>query len=160
MSLVLGIVLAVLLGVGIGILLARLRARRQTAGAAPRDLQGVLQAYRQARYDEVIEAAPGVLSDMDATTRATWRPRLELVWGHALFELDRYAEAIPHLRRGLEDGEGPREAEARFRHCLGYALHQTGDDAGARAVYTALLDDDDLDPTVRAGVERNLAELN
>jgi Flp pilus assembly protein TadD len=160
MGLVVGIVLAVLLGVGIGILLARLRARRRLTGAPPQDLAGVLRAYRHARYDEVVDAAPSVLSDMDAATRATWRPRLELVWGHALFELDRYAEAIPHLKRGLDETEGPHEAESRFRHCLGFALHRTGDDAGARAVYTALLSDDDLDPTVRAGVERNLEELD
>jgi Flp pilus assembly protein TadD len=159
-SLVVGIVLAVLLGVGLGVLLARLRARRKPAVAPPGDLAGVLQAYRRAHYDEVVDAAPAVLSDMDEASRTTWRPRLELVWGHSLFELDRYAEAIPHLRRGLEDGTGPHEAESRFQHCLGFALQQTGDDAGARAIYTGLLDDADLDPTVRAGVERNLAELD
>jgi len=159
MDLVVGIALAVLLGVVLGVVLARLRARRRLAGGPPRDLEGVLRAYRHARYAEVVDAAPGVLSDMDAATRDRWRARLELVWGHALFELDRYDEAIPHLRRGLDGSEGPFEAEARFRHCLGYSLQCTGDVAGARAVYTELLDDDDLDPTVRAGVERNLEQL-
>ncbi len=40
------------------------------------------------------------------------------------FELDRYDDAVPHLRRGLDRDAGPHEAEVRFRHCLGYALQR------------------------------------
>lgn len=160
MGLILGIVLAVALGVILGIALARLRARRQPATAPPGDMASLLRAYRHAQYDAVIAAAPNVLANMGEVGDASWRSRLELVWGHSLFELDDYAEAIPHLRRGLDGSPSPQEAEVRFRHCLAYALHQTGADREARAMYQELLDDADLDPTVRDGVARNLEQLD
>jgi Flp pilus assembly protein TadD len=123
-------------------------------------MASLLRTYRHADYDAVIAAAPDVLANMGEVADASWRSRLELVWGHSLFELDRYTEAIPHLRRGLDGTPSPQEAEVRFRHCLAYALHQSGDDRRARALYVELLDDADLDPTVRDGVARNLAQLD
>jgi tetratricopeptide (TPR) repeat protein len=159
-TLLVGITLAVLLGVVLGAVLARLRSRRRRATRPPHDVAGVLRAYRHGAYEHVIEAAPDVTANMGAVVGASWRARLELVWGHSYFELDRYREAIPHLRRGLDESSDAPEAELRFRHCLGYALQKTGDDRKARAIYEDLLSDADLDPKVRAGVERNLAELD
>lgn len=124
-------------------------------------MAGLLSTYRHADYRAVVEAAPEVLVALDRDgADAAWRSRFELVWGHSLFELDRYAEAIPHLRRGLDGSPSPQEAEVRFRHCLAFALQQTGDTRGARAMYVELLDDADLDSTVRDGVARNLAQLD
>ena len=85
---------------------------------------------------------------------------LELVWGHSYFELDRFREAIPHLRRGLDESVDAPEAEVRFRHCLGYACGKPATSAKRRAIYEDLLSDDDLDPQVREGVRRNLGELD
>jgi hypothetical protein len=155
-----GIGLAIVLGALLGLLLARLRARRRSATSAPHDVAGVLRTYRHGHYDEVVEAAPDVLASMGAVTGATWRSRLELVWGHSLFQLDRFDESIDHFQRGLGEAPAPHEAEARFRHCLGFAQQQTGRVRDARRTYEALLSDPDLDPAVRTGVEKNLAELN
>jgi tetratricopeptide (TPR) repeat protein len=159
-SLLVGIALALVLGVILGMVLARLRHRRRPASAPPNDVASLLRAYRHGHYDRVVEAAPRVAADLGEVAGASWGSRLELVWGHSLFQLDRYEEAIPHLRRGLDESPAPQEAETRFRHCLGYALQRTGDRVGARAVYEDLLRDADLDPSVRDGVERNLAELD
>jgi tetratricopeptide (TPR) repeat protein len=159
-TLLVGIALAVLLGVILGGILARLRARRRPALKAPHDVAGLLRSYRHGHFDQVIDAAPDVIANMGAVSGASWRARIELVWGHSYFELDRFEESIPHFRRGLDDSPGPHEAEARFRHCLGFALQTTGHQREARAIYEELLSDDDLDPQVREGVERNLADLD
>jgi Flp pilus assembly protein TadD len=120
----------------------------------------LLRAYRHGHYEHVTEAAPDVTANMGAVVGATWRARLELLWGHSYFELDRYREAIPHLRRGLDESTDAPEAEVRFRHCLGYALQKTGNEREARSIYEDLLRDADLDPQVRNGVRRNLSELD
>jgi tetratricopeptide (TPR) repeat protein len=159
-TLLVGIALAVLLGVILGMILARLRARRRPASKPPHDVAGLLRSYRHGQFDQVIEAAPEVVANLGAVAGASWRARIELVWGHSYFELDRFEESIPHFRRGLDDSPGPHEAEARFRHCLGFALQKTGDEREARAIYEELLADEDLDPEVREGVARNLAELD
>jgi tetratricopeptide (TPR) repeat protein len=159
-NLFVGIVLAIVLGVLLGALLARLRARRRGAAGAPRDVAGLLRTYRHGHYDEVVEAAPEILASMGAVTGAAWRSRLELVWGHSLFQLDRFDDAIDHLERGLDESPSPPEAEARFRHCLGYAQQQAGRVREARRTYESLLSDPDLDPDVRTRVEKHIAELN
>jgi Flp pilus assembly protein TadD len=159
-NLFVGIALAIVLGVLLGVLLARLRARRRNATSAPKDVAGLLRTYRHGDYAAVVEAAPDVAAGMDSVADAAWRSRLELVWGHSLFQLDRFDESIMHLQRGLDEGSGPHEAEARFRHCLGFAQQQTGRMREARRTYGSLLDDPDLDPAVRTGVEKHLAQLN
>lgn len=160
MTLLVGIALAVLLGVILGALLARLRRRRRPSTRPPHDVASLLRSYRHGDYERVIEAAPDVIANIGAVAGASWRTRVELVWGHSYFELDRFQEAIPHLRRGLNQTSDSPEAEVRFRHCLGFALQQTGADRDARKIYKELLNDADLDPEVRTGVERNLAELD
>jgi hypothetical protein len=159
-ELVVGVVLAVLLGVGLGVVLARLRARKRAAGTPPQDVAGLLRAYRRGQFQQVVEAAPGVVAGLGPDAESSWRGRVELVWGHSLFELDRYEEALLHLQDGLDRSNGPVEADARFRHCVGYAQQMTGRTAEARATYERLLADLDLDPAIRAGVERNLADLD
>ena len=159
MELLLGIAAAIVLGVLLGVLIARRRARHRPPGAAPHDVAGLLRAYRHGHYDEVVASAPDVAAGIGAITGTTWRSRVELVWGHSLFELDRYEEAVVHLRRGLDESTGPHEAEARFVHCLGFAQQVTGRTDEALRTYQSLLDDPDLDPEIRTGVERNLAEL-
>jgi hypothetical protein len=154
-----GIALAVVLGAVLGVLIARYRARHRPDTTPPHDVAGLLRTYRHGHYEEVVRAAPDVVGSIGAVTGATWRSRLELVWGHSLFELDRYEEAIVHLRRGLDESPGPETAEARFVHCLGYAQQMTGRTGEAMRTYERLLDDPDLDPAIRRGVERNLAEL-
>lgn len=154
-----GIALAIVLGVLLGALVARLRAGRRPVGTPPHDVASLLKTYRHGQFENVIEAAPDVLASMGVATGSRWRWRVELVWGHSLFELDRFDEAIGHLTRGLDEAPSPHEAEARFRHCLGYAQQRTDRTNDARRTYEALLDDPDLDPQVRTGVERNLAEL-
>jgi hypothetical protein len=158
-ELVVGLALAVAFGVVLGVVLARRRARRRPADAPPHDVAGLLKSYRRGQFQQVVEAAPGVMASIGAVTGSSWRNRVELVWGHSLFELDRYEEALVHLQHGLHDSRGPVEADARFRHCIGYAQQMTGRVDDARATYEALLADLDLDPTIRAGVERNLADL-
>jgi tetratricopeptide (TPR) repeat protein len=153
------VVAAVLVGAAIGVVIARRRARHRSFGVPPKDVAGVLRAYRHGHYEQVVASAPDVVASMGAVTGAVWRSRLELVWGHSLFELDRYEEAVVHLQRGLDESPAPPEASARFAHCLGYALQVTGRADEARQTYERLLADPDLDPTVRTGVERNLAEL-
>ena len=160
MTLLVGITLAVLLGVILGGILARLRSRRRPSTRAPHDVASLLRSYRHGDYEHVIDAAPHVTADMGVVAGASWRARVELVWGHSYFELDRYREAIPHLRRGLDESVDAPEAEVRFRHCLGYALQKTGSPSQARAIYKDLLSDPDLDPEVRDGVQRNLSELD
>lgn len=157
MDLVVGIVVAIVLGALLGVLIARLRTRRASSGSPPRDVAGLLRSYRQGHYGDVVDAAPGVARDLG--DGSAWRARVELVWGHSLFQLDRYEEAATHLGRGLDGTTGPLEAEARFVHCLGYAYQRTGRREEAMRTYEALLDDPDLDPSVRRGVERNLSEL-
>jgi hypothetical protein len=159
-TLLVGIALAVLLGVLLGAILARLRSRRRPSTRPPHDVASLLRSYRHGDFEHVIEAAPDVTANMGAVAGASWRARLELVWGHSYFELDRYREAIPHLRRGLDESSDAPEAEVRFRHCLGFALQKTGGEREARAIYKDLVNDPDLDPEVRTGVERNLAELD
>jgi tetratricopeptide (TPR) repeat protein len=159
-TLLAGLALAVVLGVILGAILARLRGRRRASTKPPHDVASLLRAYRHGHYEHVIEAAPDVTANMGAVAGASWRVRLELVWGHSYFELDRYREAIPHLRRGLDESSDAPEAEVRFRHCLGYALQKTGSEREARAIYDELLSDPDLDPQVRDGVQRNLSELD
>lgn len=159
MDLVLGITAAVLLGVVLGIVIARRRAQRRPVNAPPHDVASLLKTYRHGDFQAVVDAAPTVVAGMGVVSGSQWRWRLELVWGHALFELDRYDEAITHLTRGLDEAPTPHEAEARFRHCLGYAQQATGRIADARMTYHRLLDDPDLDPAVRRGVERNLADI-
>jgi len=154
-----GVAVAIVLGAGLGVVIARRRARRRPIGTPPHDVAGLLKSYRHGKFDQVIAGAPDVVAGMGAAVGGQWRWRLELVWGHALFETDRYEEAIPHLARGLDDAPSPHEAEARFRHCLGYAHQATGRISDARRTYESLLADPDLDPAVRDGVERNLAEL-
>jgi Flp pilus assembly protein TadD len=158
-SLLAGIAVALVVGVVLGVLSARWRTRR-TAVSAPDDVASLLRVYRRGQYQSVVDSAPTVAATMGAATATTWRARVELVWGHSLFQLDRYREAIPHLRRGLDQSPRPQEGEARFRHCLGYALQQSGDQRGAREVYEELLRDADLDPQVREGVKRHLSELD
>jgi hypothetical protein len=158
-DLLLGIAVAVLLGVVLGVVVARRRAQRRPVGAPPHDVASLLKTYRHGNYQEVVDAAPNVVTGMGVVSGGRWRWRLELVWGHSLFELDRYDEAIGHLARGLDESPSPHEAEARFRHCLGFAQQATGRLDDARRTYERLLDDPDLDPAVRTGVERNLAEL-
>ena len=160
MELVLGLVSAVVLGVLLGVVLARLRARRRPTGTPPHDVASLLRSYRRGQFQQVVDAAPGVMASIGAVTGSSWRGRIELVWGHSLFELDRYEEALVHLRHGLDQSTGPIEADARFRHRVGYAQQMTGRVDEARGTYEALLADLDLDPTVRAGVERHLAELD
>jgi hypothetical protein len=159
-ELVVGLVLAVVLGALLGVVLARRRARRRPVDAPPHDVASLLRAYRRGRFPQVVEAAPGVAASIGAVTGSSWRGRVELVWGHSLFELDRYEEALVHLQHGLDQTQGPIEADARFRHCVGYAQQMTGRVDEARATYEALLADLDLDPSIRDGVERNLAELD
>jgi hypothetical protein len=162
-DLLLGITVAIVLGVILGVLIARWRgrwrARHQPGGRPPHDVAGLLTSYRHGRYEEVIDAAPAVVASMGAVTGTAWRSRVELVWGHSLFELDRFEESIEHFRRGLEESPAPQEAEVRFVHCLGFALQMTGQTSAAMQTYEGLLADPDLDPAVRAGVERNLSEL-
>jgi hypothetical protein len=159
MELVVGLVLAVVLGVLLGVVLARRRARRRPDDSPPHDVATLLRAYRRGQFDQVVEAAPGVMASVGAVPGSSWRGRVELVWGHSLFELDRYEEALVHLRRGLDASPEPVEADARFRHCLGYAQQMTGRVGEARVTYEGLLADLDLDPTIRVNVERNLAQL-
>jgi tetratricopeptide (TPR) repeat protein len=156
---VIGLAAAVVLGALLGVVLARLRARRRPAGSPPHDVASLLRAYRRGQFQQVVEAAPGVVAGIGAVTGSSWRGRVELVWGHSLFELDRYDEALVHLENGLDDSPG-LEADARFRHCLGYAQQKTGRLDAARDTYERLLADLDLDPAIRDGVERNLAELD
>jgi hypothetical protein len=159
-ELFIGVAVAIVLGAALGLVIARRRVRRRTLDTPPHDVASLLKTYRHGHYDQVIAAAPEVVASMGAVVGAQWRWRLELVWGHSLFETDRYEEAIVHLERGLGDAPSPHEAEARFRHCLGYAQQKTGRTYDARRTYEALLDDPDLDPAVRRGVERNLSELS
>lgn len=153
------IVVGLLLGAVAGYLLVRWRrdaAGRRAAGRRPSDLRAVLAAYRRGDYRAVVAGGPVVAAtDLSPTERA----RLDLVWGHALFQLDAFGEAVPHLEAGLGAGLVP-EGEARFRHCLGFAYQATGRRRDARREYDALLADDDLDPTVRDAVARHVAELD
>jgi tetratricopeptide (TPR) repeat protein len=158
-DLLLGIAAAIVLGVLLGVLIARYRARVRPGGSPPHDVAGLLRSYRHGHHDAVVRAAPEVVASLGATTGTAWRSRVELVWGHSLFELDRYDEAIVHLQRGLDESPAPQEAESRFLHCLGYAQQKTGRIDAATRTYERLLADPDLDPSVRSGVERNLAEL-
>jgi hypothetical protein len=151
--------LAIALGALLGLFIARRRSRRRPVATPPHDVATLLRTYRHGDYEQVVKAAPGVMSSIGAVSGPSWRGRVELVWGHSLFELDRYDEAIPHLRNGLDESP-TAEAAARFRHCLGYAQQMTGRIHDARQTYEDILDDLDLDPKVRAGVERNLAELD
>ncbi len=159
MELVLTILVGVVLGVLAGYLLVRLRRRgaaRGRAGPVPTDLRSVLDAYRRADYAAVIAGGPAAA---DETLTPVQRARLDLVWGHALFQVDRFTEAIPHLEAGLGAGLVP-EGEARFRHCLGFAYQASGRRRDARRTYDALLADEDLDPAVRDAVAAHVAQLD
>jgi Flp pilus assembly protein TadD len=152
------IVVGIAAGVLAGYLLVRSRrsaAARRLAGRVPTDLRSVLDAYRRGDYPAVVAGGPAAARESLAPVQ---RARLDLVWGHALFQLDRFTEAVPHLEAGLGTGLAP-EGEARFRHCLGYAYQATGRRRDARRVYDALLADEDLDPTVRDAVGAHVAEL-
>lgn len=131
-------------------------------------VKAILDAYKASRYDDVISNAPAILAalgaetaDSDSDTSGQWRHRVQLVLGHSLFEVGRYSEAIPQLVEGLNGAASDDLAgRARFEHCLGYAYLTTGQVAEARSIFTTLLEDEDLDPTVRDGVRRNLNQLS
>lgn len=173
MSLWLAVPLAVALGVAWVLLTQRSRSRRPLPlpdSEARNPLEQVLKAYRAGRYQEVNAGAPAVLAelgtDADDPLATRWRARIQLVYGHSLFQEDRFADAVPQLEAGLAAadaarGDGPPlEGESRFRHCLGYAYQATGRTEQARAVYEDLLADEDLDPTVRDGVAKHLTTLD
>lgn len=152
------VVVGLVTGAVVGAFLVRSRraaANRRALGPTPADLRGVLEAYRRADYPAVIEGGPAAAS---GPLTPLQRARLDLVWGHALFQLDRFAEAIPHLEAGLGAGLAT-EGEARFRHCLGYAYQVVGRRRDARRVYEALLADEDLDPAVRDAVATHARHL-
>jgi Flp pilus assembly protein TadD len=152
------VLVGVALGVVAGYLLVRSRraaSARRSAGQVPTDLRSVLDAYRRRDYPAVVAGGPAAA---DETLTPVQRARLDLVWGHALFQVDRFSEAIPHLEAGLDTGLVP-EGEARFRHCLGYAYQAAGRRRDARRVYDALLADEDLDPAVRDAVAVHVAAL-
>ena len=144
-------------GAVVGYLLVRARRAvpRRSAAPVPADLRSVFDAYRRADYPAVLAAAPAAAG---AELTPLQRARLDLVWGHALFQLDRFAEAIGHFEAGLGTGLVP-VGEARFRHCLGYAYQATGRRHDARRVYDDLLADEDLDPAVRDAVSAHLRRL-
>lgn len=153
------IVVGLLLGAVAGYLLLRRRrdaAGRPVPGRPPSDLHALLATYRRGDYRAVVAGGPAAAA---GNLSPTERARLELVWGHALFQLDAFDQAVPHLEAGLGSGLVP-EGEARFRHCLGFAYQATGRRRDARREYDALLADDDLDPTVRDAVARHVAELD
>lgn len=158
MELLVAVVVGLAAGALVGALLVRSRravAARRALGPVPADLRGVLEAYRRADHRAVVAGGPaaaaGPLSPLQ-------RARLDLVWGHALFQLDRFDEAIPHLEAGLGAGF-PTEGETRFRHCLGYAYQAVGRRRDARRIYDALLADEDLDPAVRDAVAAHARRL-
>jgi len=172
-SLWFAIPVAIVLGVA-WVLLTQRSRRRQTLPLpdteARNPLEHLLKAYRAGRYSEVNAEAPPVLAELAADPTdplaMRWRARIQLVHGHSLFQVDRFAEAVPELEAGLAAADAargngpPLEGEARFRHCLGFAYQATGRTDQARAVYDDLLADEDLDPTVREGVAKHLAQLD
>ena len=167
------IVLSVVVAVGVAVLwvwLLRRRPRRTGVPGAPRDVDKVLGDYRRARWQDVVDDAPALLARPSDGGDKAWRPRLELALGHALVELDRYEDAVPHLERGLllqsavrrapGGSDVPESADATFRHLLGWSYAQTGRTAQARREYRRVLETPGLDGRVRSKVEAGLAALD
>jgi hypothetical protein len=164
----LSVAVALALGV-VWVLVLRRSGRRQRLRGAPREVGAVLDDYRRRRWSRVVGEAPAALARPGDGGDATWRPAVELALGHALAELDRPAEAVPHLERGLllhaalrrsaGGSEAARTDEARLRHLLGWSYAATGRTAQARREYRRVLDTPDLDPDVRTRVEASLDAL-
>ena len=169
MEIVLTVALALALGV-VWVLVLRRTSRRRSIAGAPKDVNRVLSAYRRSAWDDVVAGAPALLARPGDGADGSWRPALELALGHSLVELDRPAEAIPHLERGLllqaalrraeGGGEGPQAGEAKLRHLLGWASASTGRTAQARKEYRRILDVTGLDPAIRTKVEASLRGLD
>jgi hypothetical protein len=163
-----GLIVALVVGVVWVVLMRRAAARRRLI-SAPDDVSDVLRAYRKGRWDDVVELAPTLLSRPSDGGDKTWRPALELAYGHSLVECDRPADAVAHLERGLllhsalrrtpAGSDVPESADATFRHLLGWAYAATGRSAQARREYRRVLDVEGLDPTIRRRVEASLEAL-
>jgi len=167
-EIVLSVAVALALGV-VWVLVLRRTSRRGAIAGAPKDVSRLLSSYRRSAWEDVAAGAPAMLSRPGDGGDETWRPALELALGHALVELDRPGEAIPHLERGLllqaalrrsqGGGEGPQPGEAKLRHLLGWAYASTGRTAQARKEYQRILDVGGLDPSIRTKVEASLQAL-
>lgn len=110
----------------------------------------------------MITDAPVLLASIpDGGDDDHWRTRVHLVLGHSYFDAGDYPSAIEHLTAGLDSpADNDTTGRARFEHCLGFAYQQTGQPDQARVIYARLLDDEDLDPVVREGVARHLAQID
>jgi hypothetical protein len=168
-GIVLTIVAALVLG-ALWVVLLRRRPRRSGVAGAPKDVDEVLDRYRKAQWQRVVDDAPGVLARPSDGGDKAWRPRLELALGHSLVELDDFDGAIPHLERGLllqsavrrsqTGSDVPESADATFRHLLGWSYAQTGRTAQARREYRRVLETPGLTEPVRARVEAGLAAID
>lgn len=171
------ILASVLIAVGAGTLwamaLRRSRSRRRVIDAPP-TATAALRAYTKGRWDRVIAVAPQALAapddvDDDSASSSDWRPAVELAFGHSLVQRDRFAEAIPHLERGLllqaarrrRDGLGdaPTASEAKLRHLLGFSHAATGDPIAAAREYRRVLATPQLDPSIASRVRSALDQL-
>ncbi len=169
MGLLLTVVIAVALG-AIWMVVVRSSGRRKRLAGAPAAVEKVLGRYRKGEWDEVIAAAPDLLARPTDDGDRRWRPALELALGHSLVERERYGDAVAHLERGLllqsaarraaGRADAPDPGEAKLRHVLGYAYAEQGRPAQARREYRRVLDQPDLEPAVRRGVEASLAALD
>jgi Flp pilus assembly protein TadD len=167
-EILLGLIVAAAIGAVWVVALRRTAARRRLI-AAPKPVTAVLDAYRKGRWDQVVAAAPALLSAPSDGDDTAWRPSLELALGHALVETDRPADAIAHLERGLllqsalRRASGgspvPVSADAKFRHILGWSYARTGRTAQARREYRRVLEIEGLDPEIRARVQASLDAL-
>lgn len=163
-----GVLVAVALG-AVWVAVLRRSPRRRGLPGAPKEVNRLLAAYRRSDWASVASGAPAVLSRPSDGSDQTWRPALELALGQALVELDRPAEAIGHLERGLllqaavrrarSGSDAPDPGEAKLRHLLGWSYAATGRSAQARREYRRLLDQSGLDPDIRRRVEASLAAL-
>jgi hypothetical protein len=168
-DIVLGVLVALVVGVAWVVLVRRAAARRRIIGA-PNDVAAALQAYRKGRWVEVVEEAPALLARPSDGGDKTWRPALELAFGHALVETDRPEDAVAHLERGLllqsalrrapGGSDVPESADAKFRHLLGWAYAQTGRTAQARREYRRVLEIPGLDDSIRVRVQASLDALD
>lgn len=168
MKIVVSLAVALALGV-VWVLVLRHSSSSRTVAGAPKDVSRLLSSYRRSAWADVASGAPAILARPGDGGDETWRPALELALGHALVELDRPDEAIPHLERGLllqaavrraqGGGEGPEAGEAKLRHVLGWAYASTGRTAQARKEYRRVLELPSLDPEVRAKVQTALDAL-
>ena len=173
MTVLASVLVALLAGAVWALALRRLRARRELIDA-PKGASSALRAYTRGRWDTVIDRAPAALATperlpADDHEAEPWRAALELALGHSLVQRDRYAEAIPHLERGLllqaarrrSDGAGdaPTASEAKLRHRLGFSLASTGEPDAARREYARVLATPHLDPAIAARVVTALEKL-